>query len=250
MVAQSELGLLLRDHYRDAAWIETTWLGNDWVTLVVVVPLLVLSFELAARGSIRGLLLLAGVFAYAFYNYSYYLLGAALNVFFPLYVCAVLTSAAGLIAFGARIDPRAVAARFRPDAPAHLAGIYFVSVGLALAVVWLMFWAHHVFLGQPTPIEPEAFKLVAALDTVLIVPALVIGGTLLLRRHPWGYVMACAAGVQASLYLIVLFTNAFLFVRLGPADWPGELEIWGPLAASAITVTVWLFSNASQPGEV
>jgi len=118
------------------------------------------------------------------------------------------------------------------------------------SIVWLMFWAHHVFLGQPTPIEPEAFKLVAALDTVLIVPALVIGGTLLLRRHPWGYVMACAAGVQASLYLIVLFTNAFLFVRLGPADWPGELEIWGPLAASAITVTVWLFSNASQPGEV
>ena len=125
-----------------------------------------------------------------------------------------------------------------------------VRGAIIAAVVWLMFWAYYVFLGHATPIEPEAFKLVAALDTVLIVPALVIGGALLLRRHPWSYVMACVAGVQASLYLIVLVTNAFLFVRLGPADWPGELGIWGPLAASATAMTVWLFSNASQPGEV
>jgi hypothetical protein len=216
----------------------------------VAVPLLVLGFERAARGSIRGLLLLVGMFAYAFYNYSYYLLGAALNVFFPLYLCAVLTSAAALIHLFSRINAHVVAAHFRPATPVHLAGAYFIAVGLVLAAVWLSLWARHVFLGEPTPIEPETFKLVAALDTVLMVPPLVIGGVLLFRRRGWGYVIACMAGVQASLYLIVLTAGAFLFVRLGPADWPGELVVWGPLAASAAGATLWLFANASCREEV
>lgn len=41
MVVQSSLGLLFQRQYRDVEWIKATWFGNDWVTLVVAVPLLV-----------------------------------------------------------------------------------------------------------------------------------------------------------------------------------------------------------------
>ncbi len=53
MMAQSTLGLLLPDRYRDVEWIRATWLGNDWVTLVVGVPLLVGALLVARRGSGR-----------------------------------------------------------------------------------------------------------------------------------------------------------------------------------------------------
>jgi hypothetical protein len=33
-------------------------------------------------------------------------------------------------------------------------------------------WAAYAFAGRPTPIEPEAFKVVAALDLCLMGPAL------------------------------------------------------------------------------
>ena len=61
---------------------------------------------------------------------------------------------------------------------------------------------------------------------------------LLLRDH-----YRDASWIRGLLLLVGVFAYAF-------ADWPGELAIWGPLAASATAVTVWLFSNASQPGEV
>jgi len=57
-----------------------------------------------------------------------------------------------------------------------------------------------VFAGRPTPIEPEAFKIVAALDLSLMVPALTCGGVLLWNRHPWGYVLASIAGSK-PLYI-------------------------------------------------
>ena len=37
----SILGLLFQELYRDVDWIRLVWFGNDWVTLLVAVPLLI-----------------------------------------------------------------------------------------------------------------------------------------------------------------------------------------------------------------
>jgi hypothetical protein len=104
MMVQSVLGRVYPGQYRDAQWIRLTWLGNDWFTLAVAVPLLVASLLLSQRGSVRGLLLWLGTLGYGAYNYAYYMLGAALNVFFPIYVAALLVSMASLILALSRID--------------------------------------------------------------------------------------------------------------------------------------------------
>jgi len=46
MAVQSVLGLLFQRPYRDVEWIKATWFGNDWVTLVAAVPLLVVALVL------------------------------------------------------------------------------------------------------------------------------------------------------------------------------------------------------------
>ncbi len=114
MVVQTMLGLIFPGQYRDVEWIRLTWFGNDGVTLVVGVPLLVAALLLARRGSIRGLLLWLGMLGYGAYNYAYYMLGAALNASFPLYVAALLLSVITLILALSRIDVAEVAASFRP----------------------------------------------------------------------------------------------------------------------------------------
>jgi hypothetical protein len=43
MAVQAVVGLTASDHYRDIARIKATWFGNDWLTLVVAVPLLLVS---------------------------------------------------------------------------------------------------------------------------------------------------------------------------------------------------------------
>lgn len=246
MLAQSALGLMFRGQYRDVEWIAATWLGNDWVTLVVAVPLLAAGLVLARHGSVRGLLLWLGTLGYAIYNSAYYLFGAALNPFFPLYVVTVILAALALILALSGIAPSGIARRFNAGTPARLVGGYFAIVGLSLAAVWLGMWSAYVFAGRPTPVEPEAFKLVAALDTVLMVPALAIGGILLWRRNAWGYIVSAIAGVQGSLYLLVLTINSGIAVARGLTKGPGEMPMWGGLAAMTAMATLLLLANADD----
>ena len=244
MLVQAAFGLVFRRQYRDVEWIAVSWLGNDWVTLVVALPLLSAGIVLTRGGSVRGLLLLLGTLAYATYNSAYYLFGAALNAFFPLYAVTVIVAAAALILTLSGIAPSEIARRFRAVTPARLVGGYFVFVGLSLAGVWLGMWSAYVFAGRPTPIEPEAFKLVAALDTVLMVPTLATGGVLLWRKNAWGYIVSAIAGVQGSLYLIVLTINSSIAVARGLTTGPGEVPMWGGLAAMTTAATWLLLGNA------
>lgn len=250
MLTQSALGLMFRQHYLDVEWIATTWLGNDWVTLAVALPLLIVGLSGARLGSILAVPLWLGALAYAFYNYSYYLFGAALNAFFPLYLAAVITAALAIILAVSSIRPLELACRFSGNTPVRAIGGYFVFVGVALACMWLALWAAYVFAGRPTPVEPEVFKLIAALDTVLIAPALTIGGILLLRQNAWGFVISAAAGVQASLYLIVLSINSVIFVVRGLSAPPGEIAVWSSLAAMTSAATLLLFAHADRGLEV
>jgi hypothetical protein len=239
MLLQSSLGLLYRSQYRDIEWIAATWLGNDWVTLIVALPLLVSGAVLAKQGSARVMLLWLGMLGYAVYNYAYYLFGAALNVFFPLYLGAVIAAALALILALCSIAPDELARGFNVHTPVRLIGGYFVFIGVSLASIWLAMWAAYVFTGRPTPVDPEAFKLVAALDTVLMVPALSIGGVLLWHRHAWGYVVSTIAGVQGSLYLWVLSINALIASSR-------EFPLWCALAVMTSTVTAALLANAEH----
>jgi hypothetical protein len=248
MLAQSLLGLSLPEQYRDAAWVRATWYGNDWVTLLGAVPLLWVGIRTAASGSVRGLVLMLGMAGYAFYNYAFYLFGAALNVFFPLYVLSFLVGIATLGLLVSQLDVNTFARSFRAETPVRLIGGYLVFVAVGLAVVWLGFWGAFAFAGRPTPVEPDAFKVVAALDLSLMVPALAVGGGLLWKRRPWGYLIATIAAIQGALYLLLLSVNSAIAVSRGLAAAPGELPIWGPLAVFTTLSAVVLVRSA--PGRL
>ncbi len=242
MTAQSLPGVIAPELYRDVDWIKAAWYGNDWLTLVVAVPLLLIS-SAGARRSPRAFLLWAGAVWYAVYNYAFYLLGAALNAFFLIYVVCVVLAALLLILTLPRLDAAAMTMSARPAVPLPVIAGAFIIIGVGLAVVWTAMWAAHVFAGRPTPVDPEVFRLVAALDLSMMVPALVAGGVLLWRRQAWGVVVPAIAGVQGSLYLAVLSLNSLIAIERGLATWPGELVIWGPLAAVTAMTTLLLLAN-------
>jgi hypothetical protein len=110
MCAQALLGLALPEQYRDPEPIHSSWVGNDWVTMVLALPLLLAGLMRTLHGSTRGLLLWLGMLA-AVYNHAFYLFGAALNVFFPLYVVTVLVSAVALVVALSRLDVGAAMSR-------------------------------------------------------------------------------------------------------------------------------------------
>jgi hypothetical protein len=201
------------------------------------------SLLLARRGSIRGLLLWLGMLGYGAYNYAYYMLGAALNAFFPLYVVALVLSVVTLILALSRIDVAGVAAHFRAkDARAHRRRLPRVRGG----------GAHLRLDGDVGGVRLRrsadacrdgGLQLVAALDTTIMVPALAFGGVLLWRRNAWGYIVAAIAGIQGSLYLLVLSINSVVLIIRGLAEAPGELFQWGPLAVTTTAATALLLAS-------
>jgi hypothetical protein len=246
MFVQGLTGRFFDEQYRDGELIKSTWIGNDWVTLIIGIPLLVAASAAAATGSQRALLLWLGMLGYALYNYAFYLFGAALNAFFPLYVLALIVSAVTLILMLSQMDVTVTAERFDVRTPVRLVGGFLLFVGIGLACVWIAVWAAHVFAGRPTPIDREAFKLVAALDLTLMVPALTAGGMLLLRKAPWGYVIAVVASVQGALYLLVLTVNSIVAIRDGLASAPGELPVWGALAVLTAAAALVLLGSVRR----
>ena len=134
----------------------------------------------------------------------------------------------------------------QPSARVRLFGGYLIFVASGLSLVWISMWAAYVFAGRPTPVEPEAFKIVAALDLLWLVPSLAAGGALLWKRRPWGFAIATAATVQAAIYLLVLSVNSMIAIRRGRTASPGELPIWVPLTVLTWLVALLLLNRASR----
>ena len=154
---------------------------------------------------------------YAVYNYAFYLFGAALNIFFPLYVVIFLLGIATLGLLLSHLDVTAVAEDpFDAGTPGadHWRVSGLCRRGTCNRVAWHV-GSVRVCPGLigPTPIEPEAFKVVAALDLSLTVPTLTVGGVLLWRRKAWGYVIATIAAIQGALYLLVLSVNSAITIK-------------------------------------
>jgi hypothetical protein len=96
-IAASTGGLFIDGLYRDNLLVTSGWYGNDLVTLVVAVPMLVTALILSMRGSQRAQLIWLGMLDYTLYNYAFYLFGTAFNGFFLVYVALFALSIFALI---------------------------------------------------------------------------------------------------------------------------------------------------------
>ena len=91
-------GITAEGLYRDNDFITLAWWVNDRVTLLVAVPIMLVAFFAALRGSLAGRLVWLGMLAFMTYNYAFYLFGAAFNAHFLLYVALFILPVLALIA--------------------------------------------------------------------------------------------------------------------------------------------------------
>ena len=192
------------------------FVAQDWISLVAVVPLLLVSLWLARRGSTRGLLLWIGTLFYVVYGYAYYVFGTPFGPMFLVYVALMSLSLHALIWVLVNIDPEAVQARVRGPLPRRLIAGFLMAVAVLFATLWT--GAIVSALAGGTEIGP-VLRLVSTLDLTMPLPALVIAGVLLWRRQAWGYVLAGLALVKTATYGITLVVTAGLvFLWGGPLD--------------------------------
>jgi len=238
-------GLVLDGLYRDNAFVKTTWFGNDAVTLFLAVPILAAALFFSSRGSLKAHLVWMGALDYMLYNYAFYLFGAAFNAFFLIYVALLALSIFALIFGLINLDVNRISQMFRERTPVKWIGGYFLFVASGLGLVYLIQSIGFIFSGQlPSivTISGHPTNIVFALDLTLLVPWLVVGALWLMKRQPWGYVIAGVVNVKGPLYTFVLGVNTVLVMKAGLGN-GGELLLWATLTTLGLIASALFYGN-------
>ena len=226
MLLQSVTGVVFPELYRDVAWVTAAWYGNDLVTALVAVPLMAWALFAVRRGSRRAELVWYGMLGYCVYNYAFYLFGAQLNWFFPVYVVLFATPVFVLILTLSRIDAAQIAREFSQQTPVKWIGGYMLFTGLGLATAWTAQWLSFMLTGAVPGVGEEAFKLIASLDLSYIVPWFVLGAVLLMRRRPWGYIIAMIITLKGATYTLVLTVTSTVGALRGIEGSLEQIPLW------------------------
>ena len=229
--------------YRDNPLISATFSGQDWITLLVAVPLLIVGLVLERRGCRRGRLLWIAAVFYTMYSYLFYAVGAAFNVFFLLYVAIFGIAAYILLLVVPRIDVTSLAAAVGGRAARAMAIGYMLMVGVGLGLLWTGMSLSYLFTGVvPAPIVASGHPtgVVFAIDLVFIVPPMLIGAIGLIRRQAAGWILAAVMSVSGTVYTLSLAAASISVARAG-VGLAAELPIWAILTLLGVTTSCLLF---------
>ena len=221
--------------------------GQDAVTLVLGIPVLMISVWLTGRGSTSGLLVWSGALFYFAYSYYFYVIGG-FNALFLVYIAIVSTSLYGLLTLLFAIDLEEVRGRFGPKAPARLVGGFFICIALLFALMW----GGMVISSDMAGTRPdEVLRSVVIIDCTVLLPLLFFGGVRLWRREGWGYVLG---GLLLTKLAMTGFTLAFN-TALGTL-WAGHISgfdaflfvVFALMAAGALPLLVIYLRSVEGSG--
>lgn len=183
------------------------FLGQDGITLVAILPLLLWSLWAARRGSLRGLLLWTAALFYLAYSYAYYVLNPEFNVLYLAYIAIVAMSLYSCLYLLLSTDADAVARRFSARAPVRLAGGFLMALSVGLGLAWVTMIISHLASGT-TPSRVN--QVVWPMDLIVAFPAMFWGGLWLWRRRPLGYAVATVLLFKGGLLGVTLVVNTWL----------------------------------------
>jgi len=166
--------------------------GQDFTTLFVGLPLLVLALLWTRRGDIRGPIFWAGAMGYFLYVYLIYAYGGVYNVYFFGYVAVCGLSLYTLIGLLTGIDSEKVRQVVSKNLPAKAVAIFFGVTALLLTVMWGAMAAAGIAARQTADAN-----IIIVTDFIVLIPAFGLAATWLWREKLWGIILAGVLLVQA-----------------------------------------------------
>ena len=206
----------------DAPAYAVQGIGQDFATLFVAVPALLISTILALRGSTRALLVNLGVQVYLFYSYSMYAITVHFNVLFLVYCFSMGLAFFGLTGILASLDRKAVmnsVLRLPKEKLVRrlMAGLLFVSAAM-FYFMWLSEIIPHLMAGTtPASIIETGLpsNMVHVYDLSILLPALILTGIWLLGKKEYGFVLAPILVVFELCMALALVSMVIFMYREG-----------------------------------
>ena len=215
-------GIVANNIYRDNEMVKAVWLGNDIVTLFIVIPVMIGALFFTLRHSLKAQLIWMGMLWYMVYNYIFYMYGTAFNKFFLLYVLIFTLSIYALILALMKIDLKSLKQKMSSKIPVKWISSYMLFFAIMIGGLWIAQSLSFVFTDVvPVGITQTGHLsgVVFATDLSLLVSPLIVGAVLLLKREVWGYIISIISLTKCLFYPFVLVIGGMIaYQRTGTWD--------------------------------
>jgi hypothetical protein len=219
-------------------------IGNDIVTLLIGVPLLVTGIVLSRKGSLRGQLLLTGALGFFLYTYGSMSFLTAFNPFFLVYVALFSLSLFGFIFSMKDLDVDEISRRISDGFPRRSIAIYFITVAVFLTLAWLGLVASpSLTWTPPAGLESAITMVIQALDLGIIVPTSFLTAYLLLKKQPWGYALSSVMLLKILTMGAALISMIIVQILSGVAVDPVVSTIFVIISLSGIVLGIITLKN-------
>ncbi len=167
-------------------------IAQDYVTLFLAVPLLLVTLIFAIRGSLRSRFLLAGILNYFLVTYLFYLEMAMYNEMFLAYVILTGTSFFAFVLVLLNFDIQKLSELFNSNIPVKFIGGFLIFNSIVIALLWLSIVIPPLIDGSviPDAVQHYTTLTVQGLDLAIFLPISFVSGFLLIKKKPFGYFMS------------------------------------------------------------
>lgn len=243
-------GVFMNSLYRDNPSMLAQAVGQDFISLVVVFPTLIISAVFAGRGSHRAHLVWLGALAYLVYTYASFAFDIRFNSLFLVYVALLGCSLYALIGGFATANMAEIKTCFIEKTPVKAVGIYLAVIAVLFYFIWLSEIVPALIAGQiPQNIQDSGTpsNAVYVLDMAWILPAFGIAAVNLWRKNDLGYTLA--GSLLSFLTLLILAIVGMVIVQA----WEGlavpgpQVVIFGMLLAITLGMLIWYMKGLCLP---
>lgn len=234
----------------DAPNLVAQAVGQDYVTLAVALPVLVISAVLAGRGSRRARLVWLGVMAYVLYTYVIYAFHVRFNPLFLVYVALLGLSLYALIGGLATMDFGEIKARSTQRMPTRAASIFLGAMALLFYFVWLSEVVPALLAGHAPPSVTAAGTptgSVHVLDMAWMLPAMGLTAIWLWQKRPIAYALAGSLLTFASLMTLAIGTMMVAMSFYDESVSLGMAAVFGGVSAASVGMLVWYMKGLKSP---
>ena len=212
--------------YQDGAWANAQWLGQDIVSLLIGVPLLLISQFKTDRQNQKWKMVRSGALLYFSYTYAFYMFAAQLS-FLYLFHLPIF----GLAVIGFMISTLELfSEKWHLSSPKKLIGKLIITYLLLISVMLLFLWLNDIIshlsisgYQSDTP-NGKAPLIIYSLDIALIIPIMLASAIGYWKKKQFGYLLTAIIltktstlgfalmGMSLSMYLQDLKPDLFLIV--------------------------------------
>ncbi len=179
--------------------------AGDLVTLVMGIPLLLISLYLTNKRAPRGRLMLTGTLGYFLYTYMSYTFLWHYNAFFIVYVILMSLSLYAFVLSMMSFEIEKIPDMFNEKMPIKFLAGFQLFVGLGIGMLWLGKIAPSIFEGAvPIGLEHYTALVIQGMDLGFIVPTAILSAVLLLQKKPMGYLLTSVIIIKGFTMLTAL----------------------------------------------